>query len=146
MKRILTIIIAVITVISAMGAKYAYKFDNLPVSEAIVEICKSHPELNVSFIYKELDRYRTSAVINTDDAYKALHQAVGNNPISIIRSGKNFFIEAKRQGNGIYTGRIVGTDSEPVVAATVALLSPVDSTVISSGQTDLEGCFSIPCM
>lgn len=133
------------TFISAIAAKYSYKFDNMPVSEAIVEISKGHPELNISFIYKELDRYRTSAIINTDNAYTALHQALGANPISIIKSGKNYYIEARGQGDSGYTGRVIGNDSEPVVAATVALLSPKDSTIITSGITDFEGRFSIPC-
>lgn len=145
MKHILLILTFVMTIVSAEGAKYNYKFANTPVSEAIVEISKGHPDINISFIYKELDRYRTSAVINTDNAFNALWQTVGTNPISVIKSGNNYYIEAKRQGPGIYTGRIIGTDSEPVVAATVTLLSPVDSTFLTSGTTDLEGRFSIPC-
>lgn len=133
------------TFISAGAAKYAYKFDNTPVSKAIVEISKKHPEINISFIYKQLDRYHTSAVINTDDPYLALRQAVGDNPIYVIKSGDNFYIEAKQNGGAIYTGRVIGTDSEPVIAATVTLLSPVDSAFITSGITDVEGRFSIPC-
>ncbi|MBD5386807.1 hypothetical protein HDR70_02835 [bacterium] len=145
MKHILTILTFVLTLVSARGAGYSYKFANTPVSEAIVEISKSHPELNISFIYKELDRYRTSAVINTDNAFNALRLAVGANPISVIKSGNYYYIEAKHQGGGAYTGRLIGTDSEPVVAATVSLLSPVDSAFITSGRTDIDGRFSIPC-
>ncbi len=145
MRLIFTIILAVTTFVSALASKYSYKFDNLPVSEAIVEICKSHPELNISFIYKELDRYRTSATIHTDDVYSLLRLTVGSNPISVIKSGNSYFIEGKRRGDAVYTGRVIGNNSEPVVAATVALLSPVDSTIIASGVTNGEGKFSIPC-
>ena len=78
---------AILTAVSASAAKYSYKFDNTPLSEAIVEISKNHPEINVSFIYKELDRYRTSAVVNTDDPYSALRQTVAPNPVSVIKNG-----------------------------------------------------------
>ena len=145
MRLIFTMIIAGMTFFSVLGAKYSYRFDNTPVSEAIVEISKGHPELNISFIYKELDRYRTSAAINTDDVYNALRLIAGTNPISVVKNGKNYFVEAKRRENPVYTGRVIGTDSEPVVAATIALISPADSTVVATGITDAEGKFSIPC-
>ncbi|MBD5194857.1 MAG: hypothetical protein HDS87_03940 [Bacteroidales bacterium] len=145
MRLILTLIIAVATFISAASAKYSYKFANTPLSEAIVKISKDHPEINISFIYKELDRYRTSAIVNTDDPYSALCQTVSPNPVSVIENGRSYYIEAMRKNRDRYEGRVIGSDSEPVVAATVVLLNPVDSTFITSGVTDLEGRFSIPC-
>lgn len=145
MKLIYILLLAILTAVSASAAKYSYKFDNTPLSEAIVEISKNHPEINVSFIYKELDRYRTSAVVNTDDPYSALRQTVAPNPVSVIKNGKNYYVEAMWKGRDKYEGRVIGNDSEPVVAATVTLLSPVDSTFITSGTTDIEGRFSIPC-
>ncbi len=84
MRAILTIILAVMTYISASAYKYSYSFNNTPISEAIVRISKEHPDINISFIYKELDNYRTSARIHTDDAYEALRKTIGFNPISII--------------------------------------------------------------
>lgn len=136
---------AVMTYLSANAFKYSYSFDNTPISDALVRISKDHPEVNISFIYKELDNYRTSARINTDDAYGALRQTVGLNPITIVRKDRNFYIEALQHGKFRYTGRAVGRDSQPVVAATVMLLAPKDSTVITYGITDESGRFSIPC-
>lgn len=79
MRTILTILLAVMTYVSANAYKYAYSFNNTPISEAIVRISKDHPDLNISFIYKELDNYKTSAKIHTDDAYVALRQTIGLN-------------------------------------------------------------------
>ena len=136
---------AVMTYISANAYKYSYSFDNTPISDALVRISKDHPEVNISFLYKELDNYRTSARINTDDAYDVLRQTIGLNPITIVRKDRNFYIEALQHGKFRYTGRAVGRDSQPVVAATVMLLAPKDSTVITYGITDESGRFSIPC-
>lgn len=133
------------TYISASAYKYVYSFDNTPISEAIVRISKDNPDANIFFIYRELDNYRTSARIQVDDMYDALRQTVGLNPISIIKKNQNYFIEALQHGKFCYTGTVIGSDNEPVVAATVMLLEPKDSTVITYGITDEAGRFSIPC-
>lgn len=145
MRTLLTILMALTTYISATSCKYAYSFNNTPMSDAIVRISKDNPDANIFFIYKELDNYKTSASIQADDIYDALRQAVGTNPISIIKKNRHYYIEALQHGKFCYTGRAIGSDKEPVVAATVMLLAPKDSTVITYGITDEAGHFSIPC-
>lgn len=145
MRTLLSIVLAVVTFISASAYKYSYSFDNTPVSEAIVRISKDNPDVNISFIYKELDSYRTSARIAADDIYTALRRAIGLNPVSIINQGGHFYIEALQHGSFIYHGAVVDADNEPVVGASVMILTPRDSTVITYGVTDNEGHFSIPC-
>lgn len=145
MRTILTLILAVITYISASAYKYSYSFSNTPVSEAIVRISKDHPDVNISFIYKELDNYKTSAKIYTDDIYDALRQTIGLNPVSIINNGNHYYIEALQHGKFKYSGNVIGNDSDPVVGASVMLLTPRDSTVVTYGVTDSNGRFSIPC-
>lgn len=145
MRTMLTIILAVMTFISASAYRYAYRFDSTPISEAIVRISKDNPDVNISFIYKELDNYRTSARIATDDIYTALRQIIGLNPVSIINQDGHYYIEALQRGRFIYQGTVVDTDNEPVVGASVMILTPRDSTVITYGITDNEGHFYVPC-
>lgn len=145
MKYILTILLTVVIPVSACAYKYVYSFDNTPISEALLQISKDHPEINISFIYKELDNYKTISKVNSDDTYDALRQVVGLNPVSIIKKDGSYYIEALQHGKFRYTGKVEGKDHEPVVAATVMLLSPNDSTVLTYGITDDSGRFSIPC-
>ncbi|MDE5876744.1 MAG: outer membrane beta-barrel family protein [Muribaculaceae bacterium] len=145
MKLIFTIILMAVAFVTAEGRKYSYNFSNIPVSEALVRIGKDHPNLNLAFIYKELDHYKTSGRIYTDDDYEALRQTVGLNPVSVVKKDGVFYIEALQRGKFCYTGRAIGTDHEPVAAATVMLLVPKDSTVITYGITDDAGYFSILC-
>ena len=112
MRTMLTIILAVMTFISASAYRYAYRFDSTPISEAIVRISKDNPDVNISFIYKELDNYRTSARIATDDIYTALRQIIGLNPVSIINQDGHYYIEALQRGRFIYQGTVVDTDNE----------------------------------
>lgn len=133
------------TFISATACKYSYSFGNVTVSDAIVTISKDNPDVNISFIYKELDNYKASHRICADNIYEALSQLVGLNPVSVIKRDDNYYIEALQHGKYCYIGKTIDSDNEPVVAATVMLLSPRDSTVITYGITDNAGRFSIPC-
>ncbi len=144
-KTILTIMLTVLTYASASADKYSYSFSNTPISEAIVRISKDHPEVSISFIYKELDHYKTSAIIHADDAYEALRQTIGLNPITIASSNGSLYIEALQRGRYKYQGRLIGSDSDPVVGATVLMLNPMDSTVVTYGVSDADGFFSVPC-
>ena len=142
---VLTIVMSAMTFVSASAYRYSYSFNNTPISEALVRISKDHPDVNISFIYKELDNYRTSAKVRKDDIYEALRQAIGLNPVSIIRNGDHYYAEAFQHGRFSYNGRAVGRGEEPLAGATVMLLAPKDSAVVTYGITDSEGRFSIPC-
>lgn len=145
MKHLITILLCVAVSLSASAYKYVYSFDNAPISEALLQISKDHPETNIFFIYKELDNYRTEARVQTDDIYDALRRTIGLNPVSVIKKDGSYYVEALQHGRFRYTGKVEGNDRHPVVAATVMLLSPNDSTVLTYGITDEEGRFSIPC-
>lgn len=145
MKFLLSILVVLVSFVASSANPYTYSFNNTPISEAMVRISKEHPEINISFIYKDLDNYKTSAKIHEDDAYEALRRTIGLNPVSVIKKDNNYYVEALQHGKFRYMGQAIGSDNEPVVAATVMLLAPKDSTVITYGITDAEGRFSIPC-
>lgn len=146
MKRfILFIISAIAAYMAAVAADYTYSFHETPISQALVRLSREHPGLDIFFIYKELDTYRTSAYIDTDDPYRAVCQIVGMNPVNVTRKDDAIYVEALQKGRFTCSGRAVGTDNDPVVAATVVLLSPKDSTVVTYAVTDADGCFDIPC-
>lgn len=146
MRLPVTILMAIAVLLSAHAShKYNYTFHDTPVSQALVRLCKDHRDLNITFIYTELDNYRTSARIDTDQPDQAIRKIIGLCPISVIRKGSDFYIEALQHGKYIYSGRTLGTDCQPVAAATIMLLTPNDSTVITYGITDENGRFTIPC-
>ncbi len=145
MKHMLIFLLAVIGFIPAYPRHYSFRFSHTPVSEALVQLSKDNPDVNISFIYKELDSYRTSAHVDADDIYSAIRQIVGLNPVSVVEKDGCFYIEALQHGKYVYTGHVVGASNEPVASATVLLLAPKDSTVLTYGFTDSMGNFSIPC-
>ena len=129
----------------AEGALFDYTFRNKPLPEALSIIGRDHPELSLTFIYNELENYRCTARISTDSPDEALRMTIGNNPVTLYRHGSDFIIEALQHGRYKYSGRIAGPDHLPVEAATVLLLSPKDSTVVTYAITGADGSFIIPC-
>ena len=145
MKRIIIIMMAMVGFISANAKKYTYSFHNTPVSQALVELSQDHPDINIAFIYKELDNYKTSSRIYTDDIGSAIRQIIGLHPISLSEKKGNYYVEALQHGRYTYSGQLIGSDNEPVEAATIMLLNPTDLSVITYGFSDDNGRFHIPC-
>ena len=145
MTRIITFLAVMLTVFMTEAETFSYRFRSTPLPKAVREIMADHADLDINFIYNELETYKTSAIINTDNAYDALRQAIGLNPVTVVKSRNTYYLEALQHGKYAYTGRLIGNDKEPVVAATVMLLAPKDSTVLTYGITDEAGRFSIPC-
>lgn len=145
MRKLYIFLAAVQCVIAAYSNTFSFNFNSVRLSDALAHIAEKHPELHINFIYNELDNYNVIANIHTDNAYTALRQVVGLNPVSIIKRGERYYLEALQHGKFIYTGHAVGSDGVPICAATVLLLAPKDSTVITYGMTDETGRFAIPC-
>lgn len=145
MNRIIILIVAMAVFMTVSARKYSYSFYKTPVAKALVQVAHDHHDLTLSFIHNELDKYNTSARIDTDDPLSALKAIIGLNPVSIIQKENEFYIEALQHGKFVYSGRVIGSDLQPVSSATVLLLTPQDSTVITFGITDDSGYFTIPC-
>lgn len=139
-------LICAMTACVVAGAEtFAYRFDSTPLPKAIQRIMEDHPDLDINFIYNELENYTTSATVDADNACEALRQTIGLNPVTVVRSKTTYYVEALQHGRYLYTGRTVGTDNDPVAAATVMLLAPGDSTVLTYAIADKDGRFRIPC-
>ena len=139
------LICAMSVYVMAFAETFSYRFTSTPLPKAIQRIMENHPDLDINFIYNELENYNTSATVNADNACDAIRQTIGLNPVTVVRSKSTYYIEALQHGKYVFTGKAIGTDDEPVVAATVLLLAPRDSTVVTYGITDATGRFSIPC-
>lgn len=139
------LIITMSAFVMANARTFSYRFNSTPLPNAIRQIMTDHPSLDINFIYNELENYNTSSTVQADNAYEALRQTIGLNPVTVVKAKNTYYVEALQHGKYVYTGRVIGTDKEPVVAATVMLLAPKDSTVLTYGIADEEGRFRIPC-
>ncbi|MDE7345735.1 MAG: hypothetical protein K2N48_03225 [Muribaculaceae bacterium] len=145
MKALLILILTLLSIKSVCAYKFSYDFNKTPVSEALAKIAKEHADVNLSFIYTELTGYLNSSTIRTDDPYEAIKLTIGKNPVKVTEKKGLFFVEALQHGTYRYSGKVIGDDNQPVIAATVMLIAPKDSIFLTYGMTDEKGCFLIPC-
>ena len=66
MNRIISIILAMTVTAMAAGARYNRVFSNIPVSDALSILVRENPELDINFIYDDLDKYSISATVSAD--------------------------------------------------------------------------------
>ena len=144
MIRLLTFISALITVFMVNAETFSYHFNSITLPKALQKIIADHPDVEINFIYNELENYQAAPEVDADNPYDALRQMIGLNPVIVAKIKNTYYIEALQHGKYVYDGKIIGEDNEPVVAATVMLLAPKDSTVLTYGITDDTGRFSIP--
>lgn len=145
MKRFALLLLATFITFGLRANTLRYTFNSEPLAKALTRLADDHPELNINFIYNELDQYRTTAAIYTDDVYEALRKIIGINPVTLIKRDNTYYIEAMQHGKYRYSGQLVNSEGQPLVGATVLLLAPKDSTVLTYGLTDADGLFRIPC-
>lgn len=136
---------AVFSTVSAFSQSFRFKFSGTSIAEALSIISRQHPDLNINFIYDDLEDYSTDADVATDDPLEALRLIAARNPIFITRDGNNFFCEAMQKGKYHYHGSVTDAEGEPIISATLLILSPTDSTVVTFGISDSLGRFSLPC-
>lgn len=129
----------------ANAARFSFKFDNTPISKALVALVKKNPDIKITFIYDELENYTTSADINTDNLKTAVKEIVGLNPVTVTEKKGHILVEALQKGKYRFTGRVVNEYDEPVPHATILLMNPKDSVVVTYAITKVDGKFSIPC-
>lgn len=110
MKKLILLLSALVCIAAAYADTFNYKFNSTKLSEALDRIADEHPSIYLNFIYNELGNYKTSATIKTDNAYEALRQAIGLNPVSVMQRGNRYFVEALQHGKFSYSGRAVGLE------------------------------------
>ncbi len=145
MARILTLILALAAWVGASAETFSFRFSSTPLSKTMHQIIESHPSLDINFTYNDLENYTTSATVQADNAYDALRQAIGQNPVTVTKARGTYYVEAMQHGRYIFSGCVAGADGEPLVGTSVMLLAPGDSAVVTFGIADAQGCFRIPC-
>ena len=145
MKKLITILLLLIT--AQLGFTATHKdYLGTPLADALVDFSKNNPEAKLNFIYDELEHYKVKGRIRSDNPADAIREMVALNPVKVTESGDGIFIEAMQKGKYRYSGRTVSAlTGEPVDYASVVLLNPKDSTVVTYGVSDGGGYFSIPC-
>lgn len=150
MKRYLIIIVACLLTVSLHAQRISKSFNNVSLSEALLQLNRQTSEYTIYFLYNDLEDFRVTTTINRKPLPDAILQMIGFYPVSMTvdtsdPSERKIFVECSQKTNRRYRGRVVDDKGRPIEFANVALLSPKDSSMINGGVTNVDGYFVIPC-
>jgi hypothetical protein len=149
MKRYITLILALLLTISAQAQKrISREYNNVSLSDALRQLSEQQTGYSIYFLYNELEDFRITTTVRNKHLPEAIQQMIGFYPIRITTStdedGKKIFVECIHKTDLHLTGTIIDEQGQPVAYANIAILNPVDSTLLCGGVSNESGVFVIP--
>lgn len=145
-KRVVIILIAMCCFVGVVAQKVTRNYENVSMSDALLDLNEQFRDYNISFMYNELEDFRVTTHIKNKSVSEAILQIIGFYPVRVVKhSKKEFFIECTHKASLHLKGSIIDESGLPVAYANILLLSPSDSTVIDGGVSNEAGYFVIPC-
>ena len=132
-------------------AQYSYaqritrQYNNVSFSAALKDLNAHQHKYTINFVYDELEDFKVTKSIRNMSVPDAITQLIGFYPIRMTQVENNIMVECTQKSTFRYKGRIVDERGNAAEYATIALLSPIDSTIVGHGVSNENGSFVIPC-
>jgi len=122
------------------------KYDNVSLSEALLQLNSEQKEYVINFLYNELEDFRVTATIKNKKLPDAIQQMIGFYPVrmTVKPDDHEIYVECTHKTDRHLTGTIVDEQDQPVGYANVAILNPADSALLGGGVSNESGYFAIP--
>ena len=121
------------------------QYNNVSFSEALKDLNARQHKYTINFVYDELEDFKVTKSIRNQNVPNAIMQLIGFYPIRMTQVENNIMVECTQKSTFRYKGRIVDERGNAAEYATIALLSPIDSTIVGHGVSNENGFFVIPC-
>ena len=150
MKRLaLLFIIGHLSMSMAVAQKrITREYQNQSISDALRQLADEQSDYTIYFLYNELEDFRITTSVHRKTVPDAIRQMIGFYPIRVSTTddddGRKIFVECIQKADTRYIGTIVDEAGQPIAYANVALLNPVDSTLLNGGVSNESGYFAIP--
>ena len=121
------------------------QYNNVSFSEVLKDLNAHQHKYTINFVYDELEDFKVTKSIRNQNVPNAIMQLIGFYPIRMTQVENNIMVECTQKSTYRYKGRIVDERGNAAEYATIALLSPIDSTIVGHGVSNENGSFVIPC-
>ena len=121
------------------------QYNNVSFSAALKDLNAHQHKYTINFVYDELEDFKVTKSIRNQNVPNAIMQLIGFYPIRMTQVENNIMVECTQKSTFRYKGRIVDERGNAAEYATIALLSPIDSTIVGHGVSNENGSFVIPC-
>ena len=120
------------------------QYNNVSFSEALKDLNARQHKYTINFVYDELEDFKVTKSIRNSNVPNAIMQLIGFYPIRMTQVETNIMVECTQKSTFRYKGRILDERGNAAEYATIALLSPIDSTIVGHGVSNENGFFVIP--
>ena len=121
------------------------QYNNVSFSAALKDLNAHQHKYTINFVYDELEDFKVTKSIRNSNVPNAIMQLIGFYPIRMTQVENNIMVECTQKSTFRYKGRILDERGNAAEYATIALLSPIDSTIVGHGVSNENGSFVIPC-
>ena len=123
------------------------KYEDVSLSEALLQLSQEQTDYTISFIYNELEDFRITTTVSRKTLPDAIRQMIGFYPVRITEKpdDKEIFVECTHKTDRHLIGTIIDEQGQPIAYANITILNPADSTLITGGVSNESGYFVIPC-
>ena len=121
------------------------QYNNVSFSEVLKDLNAHQHKYTINFVYDELEDFKVTKSVRNQNVPNAIMQLIGFYPIRMTQVENNIMVECTQKSTFRYKGRIVDERGYAAEYATIALLSPIDSTIVGHGVSNENGSFVIPC-
>ena len=144
MNRYITIILALLLTVSTQGQKrISREYHNVSISDALRQLSEQQTGYSIYFLYNELEDFRITTTVKNKHLPEAIQQMIGFYPIRVTTStdedGRKIFVECTHKTDRHLTGTIIDEQGLPLAYANIAILNPVDSTLLGGGVSNESG-------
>ena len=122
------------------------KYEDVSLSEALLQLSQEQTDYTISFIYNELEDFRITTTVSRKTLPDAIRQMIGFYPVRITEKpdDKEIFVECTHKTDRHLIGTIIDEQGLPLAYANVAILNPADSMLLGGGVSNESGYFAIP--
>ncbi len=146
MRRLFFIMACFVAVFTSQAQRITHEFNNVPLDEALRQLNDVQSSYTINFLYNDLEDFRVTTRIEEKTVPEAIRQMIGFYPIrmTVHRAEREIYVECVQKSNRHLTGIITDENNQPLALANIAVLNPVDSTLLNGGVSNESGLFVIP--
>ncbi|MBR5393347.1 MAG: TonB-dependent receptor [Prevotella sp.] len=149
-RNIVLILLALLLTVSTRAQKrISREYNNVSISDALNGLAEEQNDYAIMFLYNELEDFRITTTIRRKTLPEAIQQMIGFYPIRMTVDTSDpedmkIFVECTHKTDRHLTGTIIDEQGQPVAYANIAILNPVDSTLLGGGVSNESGYFVVP--
>ena len=131
---------------SSAQMRISRQYNNVSLSEALLQLQSEQSEYAINFIYDELEDFKVTTDIRHKSLPDAIQQMIGFYPVrmTVKPEDNEIYVECTHKTDLHLTGTIIDEHGQPVAYANIALLAPKDSALLCGGVSNESGYFAIP--